>query len=666
MKIDEKFIENIFSEKISITKTQDKIKLSKYEEIIPMYDITTENIFPINKFNIEDRLIISNYRFINNEIKMWINNKYTKYSKKLTTHSDKSEDFNEITEYIERLRHMIKIISNYDIDTLVNTSNKLILKFSTSSVSICKRESFHPFINYLQPYYSKIELIKLGMNMNILRKHEDLEYVTDEINHYNICNKISHNDVPFEEIYNHTNHIINCNTICDITFYSFIGAGILNYYLRNPDETMNKFYYDRIKNIASTIKTVAPLKKKYELYRFITNDDFIKDLKVGNIFIDNGFISSTRDPFYNPGLSGTFGLILIKINMMKGQNVGLFMEHFSLFPKEEEYLFSPYCKLKLKSKDENFKYYHINESFERAIKTKYEFDFIENINFIPRIKFQDDTIPVFNKNNFSDYTFSNRIDMFSKFKKLTNSFEQIIVCGLEFYVYYFDSTDSYKKFYYNTTNNGLLLMHFDVNGYPILTIEMGRELAINYLNQYYFYYTKENFDDDKLLSIIVEISMIFRYKKAKIFNNYSNYVNFQANYYKKNKGFLYLNLYNDTLYRHIKNKEKPFKNEIFYNNNFSSVDIILNKNINDELKDKFSWDKSLKELLIYIIENDFNSYPKLMIYLGLNNFNYGEFNVYEKLISKGEKYNMDIVYDDMEDDISFNNIFRQPVRRIIF
>ena len=84
--------------------------------------------------------------------------------------------------------------------------------------------------------------------MNILKKYEDLEYVTDEMNHYNICNKISNNDVPFEEIYNHTNHIIDCKTIADITFYSFIGAGILNYYLRNIDEPMNKFYYDRIKN----------------------------------------------------------------------------------------------------------------------------------------------------------------------------------------------------------------------------------------------------------------------------------------------------------------------------------------------------------------------------------------------------------------------------------
>ena len=93
---------------------------------------------------------------------------------------------------------------------------------------------------------------------------------------------------------------------------------------------------------------------------------------------------------------------------------------------------------------------------------------------------------------------------------------------------------------------------------------------------------------------------------------------------------------------------------------------IIIPDIFPKIQDKFNWNKSLKELLIYIIENDFNSYSKLMLYLELNNLNYGEFNVYEKLISKGEKYNMDIIYDDVYDDITFNNIYRQPVRRIIF
>ena len=62
-------------------------------------------------------------------------------------------------------------------------------------------------------------------------------------------------------------------------------------------------------------------------------------IKVGEKFIDKGFISTTRDPFYSPGIDGEFGLILLKINIPKNKKgVGLFIENFSMFPQEEEFL----------------------------------------------------------------------------------------------------------------------------------------------------------------------------------------------------------------------------------------------------------------------------------------------------------------------------------------
>ena len=39
MKINNKLIENIFSLKLKLKKKEDKIKLSNYHEIIPMFDI---------------------------------------------------------------------------------------------------------------------------------------------------------------------------------------------------------------------------------------------------------------------------------------------------------------------------------------------------------------------------------------------------------------------------------------------------------------------------------------------------------------------------------------------------------------------------------------------------------------------------------------------------
>ena len=86
--------------------------------------------------------------------------------------------------------------------------------------------------------------------------------------------------------------------------------------------------------------------------------------------MDKGFTSTTRDPFYSPGLKSNFGLVLIKVKIPANKNVGLLIENFSLFPKEEEFLLPPYSKFKLLSKDDNFKYYHINSDFEKLITAK--------------------------------------------------------------------------------------------------------------------------------------------------------------------------------------------------------------------------------------------------------------------------------------------------------
>ena len=78
MIINENTIKDIFDLKIKV-KGKNKNKLSKYQEIIPMYDIYSQKIYPINKKNIHYRLIDSDYRFINNEIKEWIQNLYKKH-----------------------------------------------------------------------------------------------------------------------------------------------------------------------------------------------------------------------------------------------------------------------------------------------------------------------------------------------------------------------------------------------------------------------------------------------------------------------------------------------------------------------------------------------------------------------------------------------------------
>ena len=115
-------------------------------------------------------------------------------------------------------------------------------------------------------------------------------------------------------------------------------------------------------NIVNLIKDSPGLEKSYYLYRFIWDDDFLEKLKIGDIYTEKGFLSTTRDPFYSPGIDQNFGLILIKIHIPKKiKGLGLFIENFSMFPKEEEFLIPPYSKLKLLSRDDKFKYHHTNQ-----------------------------------------------------------------------------------------------------------------------------------------------------------------------------------------------------------------------------------------------------------------------------------------------------------------
>ena len=657
MKINENFIENIFNYKIKLKNNADKKKLSLYFNIIPMYDIYTQKIYPIKKEDTYVYLTESHYRFINNEVKNWIIQNYEKYTKKINTL--KGDEKDKMCKSIERLKKMIQIIDNYDIDVLIDTSYKVLYKYSSIglTISICKRESFNPFINYLKPYYTKTELVKLGQNMGLIKdiKPDDL---IDEVKHYEICMNISHNDFSFDIIKENTINIINNKSQSDICFYSFIGSTLLNRFLRNQDVyTINSFFYDRMVNIVNTIKTSPALNKEYQIYRFISDDGFLQNLEIGETFIDNGFISTTRDPFYSPGLNGIFGLILIKINLKKNINgMGLLLEHFSLFPKEEELLLPPNTKLKLISKDSNFKYYHTKNNFEKLINRKYEFDLINNnYDWIMNIKPVNENIPEFE--NFIlpsiHIPSRHRLELLQNFKNMTNKDNQIYFNGMLFTVLFFDSTSSYSKFYRNKVEKGLSLIHFDERGYPLIFIEMGHELVVNFINQYYFYDSKDEIDEKKLIILLTKLGKLFSYKKAFIYHSYSNYKDFKNNYYISNQSFLYINHFNKTLYDYLKNNKNPFKFELFYNSCLKDIEIILNK-------------YSIKNKILDAIEKDFNEYNNLInTYNELNKFNYGIFNIYEKLISSREIDTMlDLDYDDeYKKDDMLQLLYRQPIRR---
>ena len=74
MKITHDIINKIFNNQLTLKTNKDIIQLSKFNEVIPMFDIYSMKVYPIKNINIHFRMIDCHYRFINQEIVDWINN----------------------------------------------------------------------------------------------------------------------------------------------------------------------------------------------------------------------------------------------------------------------------------------------------------------------------------------------------------------------------------------------------------------------------------------------------------------------------------------------------------------------------------------------------------------------------------------------------------------
>jgi hypothetical protein len=640
MKIDFEMIKKIFNRKIKLKNKKDKIALSLYSDYVPMYDIFSENIYPINCMKLYYRLVECHYRFITDEIKQWIKNKMSK---------NKGDHYQD----------MLDIINNYDLETLEKTSYETLYRYSPDyglSISICKRNSFHPFSFHLNPYYSKNELIKLGMNNKLIDELEPTKLVDKKL-HYDICKLVSKNDIGYETILNHMNIIIKNKCISWINFYSMTGSYMFNKILREK-LPINEYLFDGLTKIINTINK-AELPNDYYVYRFVWDDEHLKNLKVNDIFIDKGFTSTTRDPFYSPGIKMDFGLVLVKINIPKHiKGIGLLIENFSMFPKEEEFLIQPLSKLKLKARDDKSHYFHTNEKFEKLIKKKYEFDLISiktdildnlSINIIP-----DHKIPLIDINNINidNSRIIDRIGLFKMFLDNCDNFGQFRYNDEIYIAQWFDSTGSYSHMYKNNTKDGFIINKYK-NGYPILSIEMGNDLFVNYQRTVCYY--DEYLEDENIDNIISHIARIFKYKNVNILFNYKNFTEFNDNY-NEFQEFLSTKLYCDTIYKYYKNNINTQPKYYKYEYGYWKLDNIGKQKVPIEIINKVSnininnitW----KDLFILIVEKHFHLYKRLEEWMNnsfdnIFNKNYYTFNIIPYLNKQGY---------DIEDIPTFKHI----------
>ena len=377
------YINNNNNEIADFLKKKNSIELiknaiSKLDYQIPLYDVYDDNIFIIKNHNLYNRVINDHYRFPDEDILNKIKKKRKTLEEKIKSPSIKKEDLPLFKRKLFKYGLIIPFLSNFNLKILYDTYIKAFYLYTDvvgGDITTCNRPSFMINFGHVRPYYSKKEITSLALNMGLTNYSEDIEKNLNSIK--DLCKIVSENDISAKTLLEHQKHIISENKVGLLQYYTLQGYSLMNSYLRGYIEYKyeNKHLESIIKSMWKLVSGSPGFDKDYILYRFVKYD-YLYDLKIGDIYIEKGFTSTTRNPFYKSE-DYFLGFILIKINLPKKlKGYALCVETLSLFPQEEEIILVPRIKLRLDKKDSNVPYYHTDKETATNIKTRYEFTII--------------------------------------------------------------------------------------------------------------------------------------------------------------------------------------------------------------------------------------------------------------------------------------------------
>ena len=559
-----------------------KIHVSKLEYDVPLYDALTENLYLIKNVNVYKRVMFQHYRFPDSELLKTLTEIVS-----ITPVKNLTDDLD--IRKIRKFNLILDFMNNFDIGILENTYYTVMYKYSVElgkDIVFCRRPSFNKYIVSSKPYYSRSEIINMALNMDVEIPHD--MYV-DKKEVLKLCSIVSKNDLSYTILMNHKIHIVNNDSLGLIQYYTIQGSYFINNYLRNvrmskTDALSRNPFLDSIILPLWKLCIDAPeFDKNYTLYRFISNDKFLTKYKVGDIFTEPGFMSTTRDPFYRSDVY-QFGFILIKIKIPEGiKGVALCLETISHFPEEQEIIFPPNSQFKIINKDEKCKYFHTDQNRSSQIKTRYEFEWISNnkdimidkkemteqnkeLDFL-ELKNDDDMISekIFSMAKYDmepqiknhtirvrqpiQNTRSKTISVNDKiniFTQKLNSLNQFVIniggSKLVNVVEKYDSTGAYKNFYAikNITDGfSIYCIH---NGYFLYFIEIGDrgngpEMHVNYYVKYNTLEKSSLLSDEDLLLFISTVAHYFEIQDVVIYAEYMACTGKSNDYIKNMRNF---------------------------------------------------------------------------------------------------------------------------------
>jgi len=609
-----------------------KENISRIENKIPLYDIYHHDIYIVNKEDVYDKVTKNFFRLPNEQLLIELKDAYKKI-KKIKT------DNKNMVFFYHKLDKNIKFLENYDMNILEETYVKIFYYYSNEvgkNLTTCIRPSFIPYLNTSKPYYSRSELINMGLNMGVIKPSKTY-YDVNKL--FNLCKKVQSNDINIKTLFSHQIYIEENKGKYVVQDYTLYGSHFMNKYLRNINKTefYDPYLEKSIIRLWNLIDNAPGFDKEYIIYRFIDNDDYISYMKSGDIFSDPGFTSCTRDPFYDA--EDKFGLILIKIKLPKNKKgVGLCLETYSLFPNEQEIVLPPLSRLRLENKDSDFNYYHENQN--KKVTKKYEFTYIDKEPIKIKKHQQNDKIEDISIIDFLNVEIKGddileKIDYFNK--TYVNELNRIKI-SINDYIFscnWYDSTSVYSDFFYIKTKNGYYMNIIDyTTGQTLLSIELNEIISVNYIFKYYD--KSDNIvKDDLLLDIVSSIAFAFRIDTIIIHPYYKSCVEFRDIKHPKIKEPQYFDdtynvnmkgadiiTYCEDVYDYIKNKKKRFVNISGMVDNFHYFQLdklnktkalqILNKNDKDDIYQIYekiflevSNSHTLNQFYIFILENFF-------------------------------------------------------------
>ena len=655
------FLIELYNDNIKIKDNDTRNYISKLNyKLYILYDIQTENIYLVKREDIYNRVVVNNYRFPNILI-------YKTCEKKLL-YEDNIEKKNKLTK-------IINFLDNFNLEILELNFIKEFNNFKKSKYkeyTTCIRRSYTnilPNTYYIKPYFNLNELIKNKNNnkdLNIDKKQ--LENIEE------LCYNTLLRDIPISKLIEHQQHIIYNDGTGVIQYYSLLGSYILNNYLRDINNTYkNEIIENIIKKIWQLIINAPIFEEDIYIYRFLTNDDFLRNLEIGDIYKDNGFMSTTRDPYFTSTLYN-FGNNLMKIKIPKNKKgIGLCLELFSHFGKEQEILLAPLTKLKLIKKDSDVSYEHIKYDITLNIKNKYEFELVSssNIKLDNKKKLDIEKINKFTIENEIEDSLEDSLEyIYNKLKeKYLNENNQVLYkIGKKYINLIIEKNNIYEAYYKkpfyvgsNEKHTETVLIYHIKDNQIIFFIEINynnklkeNEINVNINNVYNHndILLDNIFNTKDFLLFLKNIAEIFKVKEIQIlcdFISCSYFKNKNINKVIKDYKELLAGNLNLEIYYYFKENKVRFQKYILDDIivpyfNYNKLDKYKTTNIDKLLK--YIESNELKEIINLNINNtQINTIDKFYIYIvekfcfltselihNIAKYEYNEFKDYENSI----------------------------------